>query len=77
MDTSNMAKTVGNVNAGNATKNVAVIGVGNIGYRHLQSLTTLPSHLYSIFALEPVEERRNFLSHEFPNVPNLTILESI
>ena len=68
------------MDAGNTTKNIAVIGVGNIGFRRLQSLVTLPSDQYSqysIFALEPVEERRTFLSKEFQNVPNLTILKDI
>ena len=62
-------------------KNIAVIGAGNIGRRHLQALTHLDSY-YTLFAVDPSFDAINLSSQMYEeaknnNSPELYLLDNI
>ena len=57
-------------------KNIAIIGVGALGKRHLQSMITLQDQC-NIYAVEINEELIRALNTEFPNVKFITTVEEL
>lgn len=57
-------------------KNIAIIGVGALGHRHLQSMVDLQDK-YNIYAIEINEELIKVLNSEFPNVNFITTVEDL
>lgn len=57
-------------------RNIAIIGVGALGKRHLQSMVELQSQ-YDIYAVEINEEIINVLNKEFPYVNFITTVEEL
>lgn len=57
-------------------KNIAIIGVGALGKRHLQSMVELQNQC-QIHAVEINEEIINVLKTEFPNVNFITTVEKL
>ena len=56
--------------------NIAIIGVGALGKRHLQSMVELQEQCH-IYAVEINEELINVLSTEFPNVKFITTVDEL
>ena len=57
-------------------ENIAIIGVGALGKRHLQSMVELQGQ-YNIYAVEINEEVIKVLADEFPNVNFVTTTEGL
>ncbi|WP_295723536.1 Gfo/Idh/MocA family oxidoreductase [uncultured Methanobrevibacter sp.] len=57
-------------------KNIAIIGVGALGKRHLESMVNLQEK-YDIYAVEINEEIIQRLSNEFPKVNFITTVEKL
>ena len=57
-------------------KNIAIIGVGALGQRHLQSMVELQNQ-YQIYAVEINEEIIKALTAEFPNVNFIKTVEEL
>lgn len=57
-------------------KNIAIIGVGTIGKRHLQSMIELQNQ-YNIYAVEINKEIIKVLTAEFPNVNFIETVEEL
>ena len=56
--------------------NIAIIGVGALGHRHLQSMVDLQDD-YNIYAVEINEEIIKVLNSEFPKVNFITTVEDL
>ena len=57
-------------------KNIAIIGVGALGKRHLESIVNLQEE-YNIYAVEINEEIIQVLNKEFPKVNFITTVEKL
>lgn len=57
-------------------KNIAIVGVGALGQRHLQSMVELQDQC-NIYAVEINEEIIHVLTKEFPNVNFITAVEEL